>query len=109
MTQKKVKELTLELWRYLAEHPECRSKCQVPRRIYKKIWGFLADCPLCEFFNVTRDYCKKCPLCNAGESCRNSDSPWHWWFNSDFEDLAARKKAAEQIVEIVSAWEPEEE
>jgi hypothetical protein len=30
MTQKEAKEISLELWKYLAEHPECGSKENVP-------------------------------------------------------------------------------
>jgi hypothetical protein len=52
MTQKEAKELTLELWRYLAEHPECYVKSMVPQDIYDKVKTLDSECPLCEVFNL---------------------------------------------------------
>jgi hypothetical protein len=109
MTQKEAKELTLELWRYLAEHPECYKKDMVPMRIYAKIRGLLCRCPLCAMF-IGRDTCEECPLDKAGESCKKyGNNAWDKWFYSPRCDRADRKESAELIVKIVSAWEPEEE
>jgi hypothetical protein len=108
MTQKDAKELTLELCRYLAEHPECYKKDMVPKRIYAKIRDLLCQCPLCEIFRRC-DNCEKCLLAKADEWCLNKDSAWERWHTSFYYQPDKRKKAAERIVEIVSAWEPEEE
>jgi hypothetical protein len=37
MTEKMAKELSLEVWRYLAEHPEIFSKHELPSRLWGKI------------------------------------------------------------------------
>jgi hypothetical protein len=107
MTRKEAKELTLELWRYLAEHPECCSKCEVPPGIYNKVKYLYAGCPLCELF--AKKGCVRCPLDDAGKKCMLSNSPWCAWSQASPRSKTTRKKAAGQIVEIVSAWEPEGE
>jgi hypothetical protein len=106
MTQKEAKELTLELWRYLADHPECRYKQDVPEGLLKKIEGFRSHCPLCELFFIK--YCDGCPLYAKREYCLRNGSVWMKWHESLPEDRARRKRAAKRIVRIISAWEPEE-
>jgi hypothetical protein len=109
MTRKEAKELTLELWRYLAEHPECYQKDMVPQDIYDKVKALESKCPLCEVFNKPPNYCVSCPLYKADEWCLNDGSAWYRWFRSAFDNPGERKEAANQIVKIVSAWEPEDE
>jgi hypothetical protein len=104
MTRKEAKELTLELWQYLAEHPECFLKSQVEEGLWLKIKGLLNRCPLCKLFQNL--ICEGCPLMNGIHNCEEWPSPWNRWLYSD--DDSTRKKAAERIVEIVSAWEPEQ-
>jgi hypothetical protein len=106
MTRKEAKELTLELWRYLAEHPECRDKQEIPDDLYDEIMYMKCRCPLCETFDL---FCKNCPLYKAGEACKKYNSAYSRWNFSSGRGEATRKAAAERIVEIVSAWEPEEE
>jgi hypothetical protein len=108
MTQKEAKELTLELWRYLAEHPWIISKSSVPYYLYFKICNLKERCPLCELFSNFRG-CSGCPLDAAGEYCRDFDSAYFRWCRAKIETSASRKAAAGRIAEIVSAWEPEEE
>jgi hypothetical protein len=110
MTQHEAKELTLEVWRYLAEHPEIYRKLMLPEKLYKKIKNLPAACPLCSLFMLLfcRD-CPSCPLCKAGECCCFENSAWGRWEASSLFDTDTRKAAAERIVEIVEAWEPEEE
>jgi predicted CoA-binding protein len=107
MTQKEAKELTLELWRYLAEHPECFLKQQVPKDLYNRVRNLTANCPLCKLFS--RKDCIKCPLDKAGENCKIEKSSWTIWVQSPVRNKKMREAAAERIVEIVSAWEPKEE
>jgi hypothetical protein len=113
MTQKEAKELTLELWQYLAEHPECKYKSSVPEEIYAKIEGLLNRCPLCEVFHLSNceniPSCENCPLFLDRDGCGNPGSAPLRWSLSKRNDFESRKAAAERIVEIVSAWEPEEE
>jgi hypothetical protein len=105
MTQHEAKKLTLEVWRYLAEHPWIRKKSGLPKSMYKKIEGLPAECPLCSLFMLLVG--RACPLCKAGEGCGFENSAWGRWEASSLFDTASRKAAAERIVEIVAAWEPE--
>jgi hypothetical protein len=107
MTQKEAKELTLELWRYLAEHPECFSKMRVPDSLLDRIRPLQYQCPLCESMHHD-DHCKGCPLADGRRGCEEWDSPWRRWRLCGIDNVFVRKAAAERIVKIVSAWEPEE-
>jgi hypothetical protein len=103
MTQKEAKELTLELWRYLAEHPEYWEESQIPDDLYERIENLKLKCPLCELFYGK--VCRGCPLKDAGEACTEHGSVYDLWSDPDkHED--DRQRAAERIVAIVSAWEP---
>jgi hypothetical protein len=70
MTPIEAKELTLEVWRYLAEHPEIIDKFHLPGYLWEKIVRLDQFCPLCELYrgNSHRLVCPKCPLqrCNKG-------------------------------------------
>jgi hypothetical protein len=106
MTQKEAKELSLELWTYLAEHPECYAKNHVPKELYSEIAELSCQCPLCEMFYGYD--CEGCPLSMAGCCCGLIDSPWIEWIDSAIKETERRKQAAERIVRIISAWEPED-
>jgi hypothetical protein len=67
MTRKEAKELTLELWRYLAEHPECDRKSKADPAIYVKVENLAGLCPLCELFYSIE--CVNCPLERRGSGC----------------------------------------
>jgi hypothetical protein len=103
MTKKEAKELTVELWTYLAKHPECYRKGQVPEELYAKIEELKGQCPLCE----VSESCDECPLWAAGGGCGKYDSPYGRWANSAPHYRETRMKAAREIVKIVAAWEPE--
>jgi hypothetical protein len=109
MTQKDTKELTIEMWTYLAEHPEIRVKDQMPSYLWDKVRIFIAECPLCALFNDRSANCPGCPLDADGKNCCLDESPFDLWFNSDLEQRDLRARCAQDIVDIVSAWEPEEE
>ena len=95
-TPQEAKELSLEVWRYLAEHPDMNSKYQLPTDLFLKIANMECCCPLCELFRE----CFACPL----ESC-GTDSLYDDWNQSD--DEAERQAAAQKIVEAIEAWEIE--
>jgi hypothetical protein len=107
MTQREAKELTLELWGYLAKNPKVAMKGDVPKGLRDKIIGLRDRCPLCEVFR-DRD-CKGCVLAGRAGFCEDWDSPWNRWRRSFLGDVAGRREAAEQLVAMVSAWAPEEE
>jgi hypothetical protein len=50
MTKKEAKELSLKVWRYLAEHPETARKRDLPGELYGAIRNLSCACPLCELF-----------------------------------------------------------
>jgi hypothetical protein len=114
MTQKEAKDLTLELWGYIAEHPEERYKQRILARLDWQTEDLLNDCPLCElFYDGTQESirCPGCPLEGAGASCLRSDSPYEAWRTARrraYDALDVCRAAARRIVEIVSAWEPKE-
>jgi len=99
MTKKRAKALSLEVWGYLAEHPELDSKWQLPYHLHKKISRYIFECPLCElFFNVEKIQCYGCPL----KHCRKG-SPYYKW--SSANEKSFRRRFAQQIVNIIQAWE----
>jgi hypothetical protein len=108
MTPYEAKELTLELWRYLADHPELGSKFYLPDNIYNKIKTFFNKCPLCELFFNSDGICFGCPLQDCAEG-----SLYDSWSHAGAyvvlykNKIAIRKEAAQGIVDIVQVWEPE--
>jgi hypothetical protein len=106
MTQKEAKELSLELWTYLAEHPEFFSKAQVPPDLFSRIKNLKSGCPLCALFYDSN--CEGCPLYTEGEACVKEGSVYSTWEGSLHDDKNTRKDAALRIAEIIRAWEPEE-
>jgi hypothetical protein len=108
MTQKEAKELTIEVWQYLAEHPKIEFKKRLPDYLWDKICDFTAGCPLCELFGTDRNRCAGCPLDTDDTNCNLSESPFLKWSASGAGDKKIRARCAQDIVNIVSAWEPEE-
>jgi hypothetical protein len=98
MTPEKAKSVTLEVWEYLAEHPEIVCKKDLPKELFSKIKNLKRACPLCELFLIPN--CSGCPLkqCSFG-------SPYDKWSRGITK--AARKNNAQKIVEAVRAWELE--
>ena len=90
MTQQEAKEITLEVWRYLKDHPWISEKKNLPKKLYAKIKDL---------------YCR-CPLCLEDEGYFCCGYYWVWVFAPTNKE---REKAAAKIVELVEAWEPEEE
>jgi hypothetical protein len=115
MTKKKAKALTLEVWEYLASHPEIEYKSKLPKRLYSQIKDLDSECPLCEIFDQDFfDRCKGCPLKDAGQQCGRS--PYksvydRWCSPSNFSKTQTesslrgiRGRAARKIVNIVKEW-----
>ena len=100
MTQIEAKELSLEKWRYLRDHPRILQKEELPKKIRDKIKSLKNWCPLCDLFYIPDPYvkCKDCPL----ETCATGSLYEVWQYSLP----TARQKAAAKIVELVEAWEP---
>jgi hypothetical protein len=97
LTKAEAKEISLEVWRYLAEHPEIRRKENLPDEIYNNIREMVCECPLCVV-----NACDECPL----GFCIWEDSPFYKW--SFTTDNKGREEAAREIVRLIEAWKPEE-
>jgi len=100
MKTQKAQELSLEVWRYLAEHPEIKFKSMLPDRLLRKVRGCVFYCPLCELFNTPAG-CNGCPL----KACNKKNTLFYKWNNSRTEKT--RKKYAQKIVDTIEAWKPE--
>jgi hypothetical protein len=99
MTKQEAKALSLEVWRWLAKHPEILYKSQLPERLYRKIACLQFRCPLCEVFLE----CTSCPLnvCNPNNSC--ADGAYAAWTYADSDER--REAAAQKIVGLIEAWD----
>ena len=73
MTNQKAKDLTIEVWQYLADHPKIKYKADLPKKLWNKIKFLTCQCPLCEITdancNLTDETC--CPLFNCNDYCKN--------------------------------------
>jgi len=98
MTPKEAKELSLEVWRYLAGHPEIEGKKELPKKLWGKIKNLQNECPLCEIY-VFR--CGYCPL----DRCCSGSKLYTYWYRATKQEQ--RQAAAQKIVNAIEAWEPE--
>jgi hypothetical protein len=108
MTKKEAKALTLELWGYLAEHPECECNEDTPPELYEKIKYLSNQSPLCEINEYKAIVvCDKCALARAGAECRRMSSPFMRWLHAPEGEAgnAIRAAAAKETVDIVKAWD----
>lgn len=96
-TEQEAKEITIEVFSYLADHPEIEAKSDLPNRLFKKLAVSKYLCRLCDIY--TDDDCKKCPLETKIGTCG---------YYCDFilaKTPEERTAAANKIVELVKAWE----
>ena len=100
MTQAEAKRITLEIHRYLVEHPELTNKEYLPSELWNKIKDLPNCCPLCEIFC---DQDLTCPGCPLADDTRFRCKPWRL-----IEPDSERKEYAKLVVDFVSAWEPKE-
>ena len=106
MTPQEAKELSIEVWTYLAEHPDCYRKYHIPMHLYDQIKGMRRLCPLCELYLYRRseddEYsCRKqCPLYR----CTYKNSTYSRW-ERGLCDID-RRNAAQDILVKLKAWEP---
>ena len=96
MTGKEAKELSLEVWKYLRDHPEIENKDQLPSELYDKISRLRARCPLCDCLEQA---CYNCPLEYCGPGSDFND-----WWTSEVYDKDLRQKAAASIVKKIEEW-----
>jgi hypothetical protein len=107
MTAEQAKSLSLEIWRYLAEHTEVRSKRELPFPLYAKINGMCGKCPMCEY-NLKQKWgsCNDCPIGAAGYRCAiDGKSLWFLWTFTSPDKVEIRKEAALKIIELIENWD----
>lgn len=95
LTKKLAKQISIEVWEYLRDHPCLTDKFQLPDNIYKKIVHMKCECPLCELFDMS---CHKCPL-----NCLDVKSWYNKW--SFATTNRQRKKYASMIVDQIKSWQ----
>jgi len=98
VTKQEAKKITLDIWRFFADHPDRRNKTWLPQHLVAKIAQMKNHCPLCELYHKPEPPCPGCPLgdCAAG-------SLYAEWTFGTCE--AYRQAAAKAIVEKIQAWE----
>ncbi len=120
LTEKKLikaVKLTLKVWEYLHENPECQEKCEIPSSLYRKIENLDCECPLCEIFDefasedgyVRSDrICKKdgfkCPLYQCYDNGKNSRTAYYDLWDNDYNNDYGRKKYSGKIVMKLRKW-----
>jgi hypothetical protein len=103
MTAKEAKEKTLYFWRYIAAHPEIKSKADLPMGLWEEIEKYEGCCPLCAYTrdireDFSRSECSYCILGNCG-----TGSIYSRWYNAKTNE--ERQQAANELVAKVEAWE----
>jgi hypothetical protein len=104
MTAEQAKRETLEVWRYIAEHPgNIFEKDDLPEMYKAVIKNYYHMCPLCEYFmeksrSTGNYFCMECIL----ETC-GPKSSYAWWYNAG--SSRERQAAAMEIVAKVELWE----
>jgi hypothetical protein len=104
MTLKEAIDLSLEVWRYLAEHPEIDNKADLPEELYGKIGDMLFFCPLCEYYRrFSYNGCGiGCALLiGKGLECCDKGHPYKKWKLA--RSRKTRREAATAIVKLLEA------
>jgi len=99
---KQAKQLTLDLWLWLAETGE--NKCEWPKYDETGLDDMEGLCPLCQYFETI---CfDGCPLRDGVTVCGDDESLFMQWDKAEYES-DERKALAKQIADKVAAWNTE--
>ena len=97
MTTRQAKKVSLEIWRYLAKHPEIDTKDNLPDILYNKVKELRSLCPLCELFQRAGAICPRCPLKRCDEG-----SDYELWYHARSPE--ERALYAPKIVKAIKSW-----
>ncbi len=94
LTRKEALELTIVLWTWLAENPECEKDEYPDFDEFAKLEG---ECALCEkYWKAGEDTldgaisCEGCPLDEAdNNNCYNNGSDFDLWCKSEYPEVRA--------------------
>jgi hypothetical protein len=100
MTLKEATEMEIEVWRYLAAHPEIADKNCLPEELWGKIKNMPTKCPVCEY---VKGNCKTCPLAldKTEWICISKNHPCSAWLNAKTDE--ERIENATAIVKLLEA------
>ena len=104
----KAKDVSLDVWRYLRDHPEIKEKHHLPAALFAKIRRHKHYCPLCTLFKEKGPLgCEGCPLVIEGKTCTNGTHPYSRWTSPRTSPgtKEQRYEAAAEIVKLIEAWE----
>jgi hypothetical protein len=102
MQKAEAKRLSLEVWRYLRDHPGIKFKSEIPEKLLDQIRKMPSQCPLCKYDKEEgNDDCSYCPLYSKTFGCASGHYV-RWKYSNRSED---RHKAAAKIVEMIEAWD----
>lgn len=106
MTDKEAKELSIEIWQYLYDHPDIYHKKDLPESIFNQIKDIVNFCPLCFVrMKLSRWVCIACPISMANKSCFIANSYYRKWERANVNRKRKRKKYAGKILNIIKDWE----
>ena len=106
LTRKRARELSIEKWEWLYDHPSKIDFYDLPEELQIKLWDFSAKCPLCELYVNSSSYgkCKnKCPFVQAKQICSAEGSHYSIWLVPSTSSKT-RKKYAGLILQIIKDW-----
>lgn len=95
------KRIGIEVWTYLREHPEIKSKRDLPPYLFNKIKGMTGQCPLCELFKGL-ECAEKCPLFDCMHDNFGLFVGWR-----SAETPERRRQMAAGIVRKLNGWRAE--
>jgi len=98
MDWKEAKALSLEVWDFFRNHPECTYKKDLPIKLWNKIRLMKGYYLLCEYFNGD---CSNCPL----RFCYDVYGNFGLWKQSITAEY--RKKHANILYKKIKKWNPE--
>lgn len=103
MTAQQAKELSLEIWNYLAEHPEITHKTELPYELFAKIKDMVLYCPLCEYFLCDVGLFFTCSCCPLHTCSTHNSLHTNWARSVSSED---RGYYARKIANAIDSWDP---
>jgi hypothetical protein len=105
MTLKEATEAEIEVWRYLAKHPEIKRRHNLPEELFGGRDEY-SHKPLCCYAHTKRDYsCAGCPMHFTENGriveCDDINHPrWLWLWTGN---KRLRKTYANRVVKILKA------
>lgn len=122
-SKQKAKKIGIELWQYLADHPDIGSKCWIKdAELQTRINRYLCSCPLCEFYNNSETgqmTCVGCPLAAKYGPCSEANphiqqQPYMLWAGLASRERRTlgdtynmRRKNALKILDVMKGWDVE--